>query len=227
MQKSSTLKSIIYNTSNHCDIIPFLILDEKFILPYIAHTYTYAAGFFGVLSPILCFSKIILIHISAGYLLISSFKHLKDKRNISIMSSDFLKFSCLLLFESVTLVQNGNTERTCCCCHRYAFKKIRVTHWITDLIKGVAERANILLTWTEARGRSSFFRNHLSPIKLRVVIRFYPQSIPLTACEDQATSWNEDCIRDICCVNGLLRHNSCWDVSLSPRWFVCICWSCI
>ena len=47
--------------------------------------------------------------------------------------------------------------------------------------KRVAERANILLTWTEARGRSSFFRKHLPPIKLRVVIRFYPQSIPLTA----------------------------------------------
>ena len=45
----------------------------------------------------------------------------------------------------------------------------------------MAERANILLTWTEARGRSSFFRKHLPPIKLRVVIRFYPQSIPLTA----------------------------------------------
>ena len=30
---------IIYSTSNHCDISPFLFLDEKFILPYIAHVY--------------------------------------------------------------------------------------------------------------------------------------------------------------------------------------------
>ena len=107
-------------------------------------------------------------------------------------------------------------------CHHLRY----VTYWITNLIKRVAERANILLTWTEAHGRSSFFRNHL-PIKLRVVIRFYPQSIPLTVCEDQATSRNEDCIRDICCFIGLLRHDSCWEVSLSPRWFVWICWSYI
>ena len=43
----------------------------------------------------------ILIHISAGYLLISSFKHLKDERNIVNSTVPwylyFLKFSCLLL----------------------------------------------------------------------------------------------------------------------------------
>ena len=47
------------------------------------------------------FSLTILIHISAGQLLISSFKHLKDERNIVNSTIPlylyFLKLSCLLL----------------------------------------------------------------------------------------------------------------------------------
>lgn len=95
MQKSSTLKSIIYNTSNRCHIIPLLILDEKFILPYIAHVYIRRGVLWSTESHPLLFQNNKIILLLEGSKTASTDCHLKIKYTELVAKKNFNSAHCI------------------------------------------------------------------------------------------------------------------------------------